>query len=88
MFRWEMGSKRGSVPPKEGDLTCMPIVSVKYNVIDVLSLWRLQQSTLSGLSLTPKTWVGLGAREKLVSPVWRAASAICERVNLLNVDRH
>ena len=24
MFRREMGSKRGSLPPKEGDLTCMP----------------------------------------------------------------
>ena len=23
MFRREMGSKRGSLPPKEGDLTCM-----------------------------------------------------------------
>ena len=25
MFRREMGSKRGSLPPKEGDLTCMPL---------------------------------------------------------------
>ena len=24
MLRREMGSKRGSLPPKEGDLTCMP----------------------------------------------------------------
>ena len=23
MFRREMGSKRGSLPPEEGDLTCM-----------------------------------------------------------------
>ena len=26
MFRREMGSKRGSLPPKEGDLTCMLFV--------------------------------------------------------------
>ena len=26
MFRREMGSKRGSLPPKEGDLTCMQVV--------------------------------------------------------------
>ena len=26
MFRREMGSKRGSLPPKEGDLTCMHLV--------------------------------------------------------------
>ena len=25
MFRREMGSKRGSLPPKEGDLTCMGV---------------------------------------------------------------
>ena len=25
MFRREMGSKRGSLPPKEGDLTCMTL---------------------------------------------------------------
>ena len=24
MFRREMTSKKGSLPPKEGDLTCMP----------------------------------------------------------------
>ena len=27
MFRREMGSKRGSLPPKEGDLTCMSFVT-------------------------------------------------------------
>ena len=26
MFRSEMGSKRGSLPPKEGDLTCMKYI--------------------------------------------------------------
>ena len=29
MFRREMGSKRGSLPPKEGDLTCMLIDLVR-----------------------------------------------------------
>ena len=29
MFRREMGSKRGSLPPKEGDLTCMNCESVQ-----------------------------------------------------------
>ena len=29
MFRREMGSKRGSLPPKEGDLTCMRNFSTK-----------------------------------------------------------
>ena len=28
MFRREMGSKRGSLPPKEGDLTCMELFNV------------------------------------------------------------
>ena len=28
MFRREMGSKRGSLPPKEGDLTCMAICHI------------------------------------------------------------
>ena len=28
MFRREMGSKRGSLPPKEGDLTCMLLASI------------------------------------------------------------
>ena len=29
MFRREMGSKRGSLPPKEGDLTCM--INAKFS---------------------------------------------------------
>ena len=29
MFRREMGSKRGSLPPKEGDLTCMLVSMAK-----------------------------------------------------------
>ena len=29
MFRREMGSKRGSLPPKEGDLTCMRIKQMR-----------------------------------------------------------
>ena len=29
MFRREMGSKRGSLPPKEGDLTCMSFCEQK-----------------------------------------------------------
>ena len=28
MFRREKGSKRGSLPPKEGDLTCMYFISM------------------------------------------------------------
>ena len=31
MFRGEMGSKRGSLPPKEGDLTCMPTQGHPFN---------------------------------------------------------
>ena len=31
MFRREMGSKRGSLPPKEGDLTCMDSASLKHS---------------------------------------------------------
>ena len=30
MSRREMGSKRGSLPPKEGDLTCMTFCMYQY----------------------------------------------------------
>ena len=33
MFRSEMGSKRGSLPPKEGDLTCMSAIIHLYGNI-------------------------------------------------------
>ena len=32
MFRREMGSKRGSLPPKEGDLSCMK-TNVLVNIL-------------------------------------------------------
>ena len=45
MFRSrEMGSKRGSLPPKEGDLTCM------------LMLWKLRTTTLSDLMVCFGLW--------------------------------
>ena len=31
MFRREMGSKRGCLPPKEGDLTCMLTVTASQS---------------------------------------------------------
>ena len=33
MFRREMGSKRGSLPPKEGDLTCMCKGNAKHKPV-------------------------------------------------------
>ena len=40
MFRREMGSKRGSLPPKEGDLTCMRTCTRPHHL---LHLWQISR---------------------------------------------
>ena len=44
MFRREMGLKRGSLPPKEGDLTCM---------LATLEAQSKEQASLLVLTLQP-----------------------------------
>ena len=44
MFRREMGSKRGSLPPKEGDLTCMHCLFVSSCKLHMTGTFYLHQS--------------------------------------------
>ena len=38
MFRREIGSKRGSLPPKEGDLTCMCFMHIVEHMTSILDI--------------------------------------------------
>ena len=42
MSRREMGSKRGSLPPKEGDLTCMFLAHL-FNFFSRTTQWILMK---------------------------------------------
>ena len=43
MFRREMGSKRGSFPPKEGDLTCMCMILKKMSMQETVQDGKIEQ---------------------------------------------
>ena len=51
MFRREMGSKRGSLPPKEGDLTCMHLQVLMY-VTDTKMFGQNRQNVCAMLDVS------------------------------------
>ena len=56
MFRREMGSKRGSLPPKEGDLTCMHDINDLKLIHHCLHIMISDWEGKGPCTIVPITW--------------------------------